>query len=132
MQPEGENKIGSAGEEIESLRKRIAELETVSQNKEITEVIKEAIKEHSGKSPEEFLAQGNRFTQQEIEQHAQKIGDAGDESIERQHQEQVLELMQISQSKGILNAVSVIKRLNDPHLEDEFHAALVKYFQATY
>lgn len=129
MQPEGENKIGSAGEEIESLRKRIAELETVSQNKERTEVIKEAIKEHVGKSPEEFLAEGNRFTQQEIKQRAQKIGDT---SVEKQHQEQVLELMQISQSKGILNAVSVIKRLNDPYLEDEFHGALVKYFQATY
>jgi len=129
MQPEGENKIGSAGEEIESLRKRIAELETVSQNKERTEAIKEAIQEHVGKSPEEFLSEGNRFTQQEIEQHAQKIGDT---SVEKQHQEQVLELMQISQSKGILNAVSVIKRLNDPYLEDEFHGALVKYFQATY
>ncbi|MBU2219310.1 hypothetical protein KJ750_01195 [Patescibacteria group bacterium] len=129
MQPEGENKIGSAGEEIESLRKRIAELETVSQNKERTEVIKEAIKEHVGKSPEEFLAEGNRFTQQEIKQHAQKIGDT---SVEKQHQEQILELMQIAQSKGILNAVSVIKRLNDPYLEDEFHGALVKYFQATY
>jgi len=129
MQPEGENKIGSAGEEIESLRKRIAELETVSQNKERTEVIKEAIKEHVGKSPEEFLAEGNRFTQQEIKQRAQKIGDT---SVEKQHQEQILELMQIAQSKGILNAVSVIKRLNDPYLEDEFHGALVKYFQASH
>lgn len=129
MQPEGENKIGSAGEEIESLRKRIAELETVSQNKERTEAIKEAIKEHSGKSPEEFLAEGHRFTQQEIEQHAQKIGDI---SVEKQHQEQILELMQIAQSKGILNAVSVIKRLNDPYLEDEFHVALIKYFQTSH
>jgi len=129
MQPEGENKIGSAGEEIESLKKRIVELETISQGKERTEAIKEAIQEHAGKSPEEFLTEGHRFTQQEIEQHAQKIGDI---SVEKQHQEQVLELMQIAQSKGILNAVSVIKRLNNPHFEDEFHAALVKYFQATY
>ncbi len=130
MQPEGENKnkIGSAEEEMEALKKRIMELETAahSQGKESAEAIKEAIQEHAGKSPEEFLAEGHRFTNQEIEQNAKKVEDM---FVEKQHQGQVMELMQIAQSKGILNAVSIINHIKDPHLKDEFHDALVKYFQ---
>lgn len=128
MQPEGENKnkIGSAGEEIEGLRKKIAELETASQGKQSAEVIREAIDEHAGKSPEEFLAEEHRFTAEEIEQNAQKVKDM---FVEKHHQGQVLELMQIAQSKGILNAVSIVNHIKDPHLKDEFHDALVKYFQ---
>lgn len=126
MQPEGENKIESADQEMEALKKRIAELETASHIKQGAEVIKEAIQEHIGKSPEEFLAEGHRFTNQEIEQHADKIEDM---FIEKQHKGQVLELMQIAQSKGVLNAVSIINHIKDPHLKDEFHDALVKYFQ---
>lgn len=128
MQPEGENKnkIGSAVEEIEGLKKRIAELETASQDKKRAEVIKEVIQEHAGKSPEEFLAEGHRFSDEEIEQNARKVEDM---FVEKQHQGQVLELMQIAQSKGILNAVSIINHIKDPHLEDEFHDALIKYFQ---
>lgn len=126
MQPEGENKIESAEQEIEGLKKRIAELETASHGKQSAEVIREAIEEHAGKSPEEFLAEGHRFTDEEIGQNVRKVEDM---FVEKQHQGQVMELMQIAQSRGPLNAVSIIKRVKDPHLKDEFHDALVKYFQ---
>ncbi|MBU3925755.1 hypothetical protein KJ763_01110 [Patescibacteria group bacterium] len=129
MEGENKNKIESAQEEMEILKKRIAELEASSQNKEKSEIIKEAIQEHAGKSPEEFLANEHKFTPQEIQDQAQRISNL---PVEKQHQEQILELMQIVQAKGLLNALSIVDHIQDPHLEDEFHDALVKYFQSTH
>ncbi|MBU3925827.1 hypothetical protein KJ763_01510, partial [Patescibacteria group bacterium] len=89
----------------------------------------EAIQEHAGKSPEEFLANEHKFTPQEIQDQVQRISNL---PVEKQHQEQILELMQIVQDKGLLNALSIVDHIQDPHLEDEFHDALVKYFQSTH
>lgn len=116
----GEIKIESAQEEIEILKKRIAELES-------PEAIKEAIKEHTEKSPEKILTERYRLGPEEIKKQVERI--LGLQTEEEPHQRQVLELLQLFQEKGILNAVSVVKQLNNPHLEDDFHAALIKYFQ---
>ena len=119
-------KIRSAQSEIEMLKKRIVELEAVSSGKERPEIIKEALKEHAEKIPEEILTEEHRLPAEEIKKQAERIG--GLKNEEEPHQRQVLELLQISQDKGILNAISIVKQL-DPHLEDDFHDALVKYFQ---
>jgi len=113
-------------EEIEMLKKRIAELEATS-NKEKPEIIKEVLKEHLEKIPEQFLVEKQRMAPEELKKESERI--AGLRTEEESHQRQILELLQIAQDKGILNAVSVVKQLNNPHLEDDFHAALIKYFQ---
>ena len=41
------------------------------------------------------------------------------------HREQIEELASIAFSKGIVEAVNVARRANNPHLLDEFHDALV-------
>jgi len=123
---EEKGKIGSAESEIEMLKKRIAELEAVSSGRERPEIIKEALREHIEKIPEEVLTKEYRLPIVEIKKQAERIG--GLKNEEEPHQRQVLELLQISQDKGILNAVSIVKQL-DPHLEDDFHDALIKYFQ---
>jgi hypothetical protein len=117
-------KIGSVQSEIEILKKRIAELEAISSGKERPEIIKEAIKEHAEKIPEEVLTEEHRLPAEEIKKQAERIG--GLKNEEEPHQRQVLELLQLSQDKGILSAISIAKQL-DPHLEDDFHDALVKY-----
>jgi hypothetical protein len=116
----GEIKIESTQQEIEILKKRIAELES-------PEAVKEAIKEHAEKPPEKILAEGYRLASDEIKKQAERI--LGLKTEEDPHQRQVLELLQLAQEKGILNVVSIVKQLNNPHLEDDFHAALIKYFQ---
>ena len=118
--------------EIEYLKQRIAELEKQSVGKERPEIIKEAIKEHVEKQPEQFSGAVRqladmKFSHQEIQTHSQKV--SGLKSEEAGHNNQVTELLQIAHDKGILNAVSVARATDDPHLEDEFHDALVKYFQ---
>lgn len=111
-------------EEIEMLKKRIAELESVSAGKERPEIIKEAIKEHLDKN---VLPETQKMSEIEIKKQAERISGLKKET--EPHQKQVLELLQFAQDKGILNAVSIVKNLNDPHLEDDFHAALIQFFQ---
>lgn len=113
--------------EIEYLKQRIAELEKQAVGKEKTEIVREAIKEHVEKQPEQFLGAEQKLSQQEIQTHSQKISEM--KSEEAGHDSQVTALIQIAHDKGILNAVSVARAADDPHLEDEFHDALVKYFQ---
>jgi len=116
----GEIKIESAQQEIEILKKRIAELES-------PEAVKEAIKEHAEKPPEKILTEEYRLAPEEIKKQTERIVDLG--TGEESHQRQILELLRLAQEKGVLNAVSVVKQLNNPHLEDDFHAALIKYFK---
>ena len=113
--------------EIEYLKQRIAELEKQAVDKEKPEIVREVIKEHVEKRAEQFLSSEQKFSQQEIQAHSQKVSEL--KSEESGHSNQVAELLQIAHDKGILNAVSVAKATDDPHLEDEFHDALVKYFQ---
>ncbi|MBI4692026.1 MAG: hypothetical protein HY773_01085 [Candidatus Terrybacteria bacterium] len=123
----GAEKIESAEQEIEALKKRITELEAASVGKERPEIIREAIKEHAEKIPKEILGEPHRLLPEEIKAQAERI--SGLKTAEEPHQRQVAELLQFAQDKGILNAVSIIKEINDPHLEDDFHDALAQFFQ---
>ncbi|MBU1159607.1 hypothetical protein KKD04_00305 [Patescibacteria group bacterium] len=126
MQAEGENRTGSAQEEMEILRKRIAELEAEDAGREKHEIIQEAIKEHAEKKPEEILHPEKTISSQEAGEHAKRIKNIQSEDA---HRDKIIALMQMVHDKGILNTVSIIKNINDPHLEDDFHQALVKYFK---
>lgn len=126
MQTEGENRIGSAQEELAMLRKRIAELESDNSGREKHEIVGEAIKEYTGKMPEEILHPEKTISSQEVGEHAERIKNIKSEDA---HRDKITALMQMVHDKGILNTVSVIKNINDPHLEDDFHQALVKYFK---
>lgn len=48
------------------------------------------------------------------------------------HDSKIEELLNLLQSKGIKNAMSVLASLNDPHLEDDFHRFLVQYLKHGY
>jgi rRNA maturation endonuclease Nob1 len=109
-------------EEIEMLKNRIAELEAAS-GKERGEVIKEVLSEHLEKS---VLEEERKMPEPEIKKEAERISGIKEEEP---HQRQIVELLQLAQDKGVLNALSVVKSLNDPHLEDDFHAALINFFQ---
>lgn len=125
---EQEKKIGSAAEEVEHLKQRIAELEKKSSDKGKEGIIMEALKEHAEKTPEKFLSENYLMAQEKIKEHAERINNI---EPEKQHDEQIRELVQIAHDKGILNAVSIAKQL-DPHFEDDFHKALVNYMQSVH
>lgn len=124
----GEVKIESPQEEIAMLKKKISELEGLSSGKkEQKDVVAEIIKDHTEKAPQEIFSEGYKLTPEQVQQHVERISNLSSE--EDPHQQQILELLQFAQDKGVFNAVSVVKRIGDPHLEDDFHRALVKYLQ---
>lgn len=132
---EESGKIELSQSEIEMLKKRIAELELSSGNKERPEIIREAIKEHIEKTPEHVLTESQRIAPAEAKERAERIAAlklSSNRTEAETHQRQILELLQIAQDKGILNAISIIRHLDNPHLEDDFHDALIKYFQGAY
>lgn len=43
------------------------------------------------------------------------------------HDEKIEELFALMLDKGIKNALDIVNRMNDPHLEDDFHRFLVQY-----
>jgi len=132
---EAENKISTPEEEVMQLKQRIAELESGAvvdsalegAGKEKQDFAREAIGEHIKQTPEQVLSQEYQLPAEEIEEQSQHISEMGDG--EALHQEQIVELMQIVQDKGVLNAVSIVKKLGNPHFEDDFHDALVNFLQ---
>jgi chromosome segregation ATPase len=127
---EQENKIGSPQEEIAKLKKRISELEVSPDSLEGVankEMVGQVVKEHIETPPEKVLSEEYKFSPEKIEKHTEVI--AGIQKGEEKCQEQIAKLLQLVQDEGILNAVAVAKKLNNPHLQDDFHGALIKFFQ---
>jgi flagellar biosynthesis regulator FlbT len=118
-----EIKFNSPEEEIAALRKKIFER---------PEAAKEVLREHTEKNPEDVLSDIHRLQPEEIKTHAEKIKEdsVGKEDSHEVYNRQVLQLLQLAQDKGVLNAVSIAKKIDDPHLEDDFHDALIKYLQS--
>ncbi len=115
-----EIKFNSTQEEIDALRRMINER---------PDFAREILKEHIQKRPEEVLGEEHKLSSEEIKANAEKISELSLEKAEEPHQRQVLQLLQLVEDKGVLNAVSVVKKIDDPHLEDDFHDALIKFLQ---
>lgn len=45
------------------------------------------------------------------------------------HDDKIAELIVVMERKGVGNALSVVRKLNNPHLEDDFHRFLVQYLK---
>lgn len=131
MQMENENKIISPEEEVSLLKERITQLEGESEEKTLEkgrkELTKRAVREYAEQNPEEILDERYKASKEEVKREAERVAKLND--IEGEHEETMRELLQIVEDKGILNAITIVRDLNDPHLEDDFHDTLVAYLQ---
>ncbi|MBI5077877.1 MAG: type IV secretion system DNA-binding domain-containing protein [Candidatus Yonathbacteria bacterium] len=48
-----------------------------------------------------------------------------------EHKEAVAELMRVAEKNGIKNALTILEKLNNPHIEDDFHRMLVQLLLET-
>ncbi|MDO8623828.1 MAG: DUF87 domain-containing protein [bacterium] len=128
-----ERAIASPEEELAYLRAKVAEKEEQLRagrpptEEERATVISERIAEHKKVPSEAVLAPEYRIATHEAEGEAQKILrglELGD------YEKAVADLTQTMETRGIKNALSVLERLNDPHLDDDFHRFLVRYIAA--
>ncbi len=82
----------------------------------------EVFKEHIEKYPPEELGEKYRINKQEKEEHFNKLApEEDDRKIEG--------LLKIADTKGVVNAFEICKKLGNPHLLDDFHRMLVEWWK---
>lgn len=122
-------KFRSPEEEVAYLRKEIARRETALEKAEYAPapetLAAETIRDYRFKKPSEVLAPEHRMSARETEQIALDLAP-------EEHDEQMNELLGILIGRGIKNALSVVARLGNPHIDDDFHRFLVEYLKAGY
>mgnify|MGYP001558029502 FL=1 len=128
MRPNIEHKFNSPDEELEWLRNRYKEesSEAKKSNKMIEEqeLAAKILYEHIQKDPQISLSANYRLPSKEQESLVAKILNLPPES----HDKKIEELLVIAEGNGVLNAVSVVRKLKDPHLEDDLHRALIQFY----
>ena len=122
-----EQKFKTPEEELEYLRAKVSSHEKALAEKGIEksreEIINNEIAEHAERNPEEVLDENYALKKHEVESIALDLSP-------EVHDTQMGELVNILQEKGVLNALSVVDRMKDPHIEDDFHRFLVQYIKA--
>jgi hypothetical protein len=122
-----EQKFQTPEEELNYLRARVSEHEKTLANKGESipqeEIIKKEIIEHGNRKSKDVLAEQYALKEHEVESIVLDL-------TPEVHDTQMGELVNILQEKGVLNALSVVDRLKDPHIEDDFHRFLVQYIKA--
>ena len=128
MQPNIEHKFNSPNEELEWLRNKYKE-ESAEAKKgekmiENQELAAKVLYEHIQKDPEKALGDNYKLPPKEQESLVAKILKLTPES----HDKKIEELLAIAEGRGVLNAVSIVRDLKDPHLEDDLHRALIQFY----
>jgi len=123
-------KFKTPQEELEFLRAHIAEREKnindrgqESANHEL--LAHEVISEYKKYTPEEVMHKSVVVKKSEIEKLALRLKP-------ETHDNKMEELLAVLLDKGISNALSVVYRMNNPHLDDDFHRFLVQYLYNTH
>ncbi len=119
--------VASPQEELAYLRAQVEqkERELAASQQEVPrdEVIQERIIHHHQSAAEQVLAPHYQMPEVQAQTLALNLDpEADDETID--------ELRGIMEEKGIKNALAVLQKLNNPHIEDDFHRFLVQYIGA--
>lgn len=122
-------KFKTPEEELDFLRAHIAEKEKAlrEQGQEINKekLAHGVISEYRKFEPEEVLHKKAIVKNNEIEKLALRLHP-------EPHDNKMEELLAILLSKGISNTLAVVSRMNNPHIDDDFHRFLVQYLYTTH
>lgn len=86
------------------------------------EIIREQVQEYKQLPREEMLAPGYRM---EPTERGEIVLHLAPET----HDRQMGELLGVLTERGIMNALSIVEEMENPHLEDDFHRILVQYLK---
>jgi len=122
-------KFKTPEEELEFLRKRLADKEKEIKEHGV-EISKEniahnLINEYKKINPEEVVHKNILLKEKESEALVLHLKP-------ETHDNKMEELLGILLSKGISNTLNVISKMNNPHLDDDFHRFLVQYLLSTH
>lgn len=117
-------KFKSPEEELAFLRERVKdkerELESAPNRFETDRITKREIQAYAEEPTATILHETIQMPEHETMSHKLKL----DAEV---HDKQLDGLLQLVGTRGIRNALSVAARMKNPHLEDDFHRALVRY-----
>lgn len=120
--------ITSPEDELAYLREQIArkeaELATLKRDTPREDIAHERILHHRMTGPENVLAPEFRMSERDAAKHADMLVLNLDPE---QNDETIAELRTVMEERGIHNAFTILAKLNNAHLEDDFHRFLVQY-----
>lgn len=119
--------VRAPDDELAYLREQIAlkerELEALKEIRPREEIAHERIIHHRTQESEEVLHPSYQLPAEQAATLALNLDPDSDDAT-------MDELRSILETKGIKNAFAVLEKLNNPHLEDDFHRFLVQYVLA--
>ena len=121
--PELGGKFSSPEAEIAFLRAQIEVAEKAGEKQGITPeagtVAQEQVLAYKATPIESVLTPAYQAKTHEIEASVLLMG--------KEHEEAIDELVRVMLARGIKNTLTILEKLNDPHLEDDFHRFLVQF-----
>lgn len=122
-------KFKTPQEELEYLRNQVAQKEKMLSEKGLNyqkdEALVDEISRYKDKLSSEVLHTNFQIPERKISEIVLNLEP-------EKHDDRMSELINIIQTKGVKNALDVLKAMKDPHLEDDFHRMLVQYVQGNY
>lgn len=119
----------SLDQELAYLREQVALKERAIGERERAEhrerIASEAVADYAERKPAEVLHPDARMS------HAES-GEIVLELAPEQHDAKIEKLVSLMYQKGIANVFSLLEKLADPHLSDDFHRFLVQFVKANY
>jgi len=121
--PLPEKPFSSANEEIAFLRQELAKKEQIGESSvEKSNIAKEAIRAYQDLPSDKVMPPERSISPEATEAIVLKLAPEA-------HDHKMGELLGIMQEKGVKNALSIVQKMNSPHLEDDFHRFLIEYLK---
>ncbi len=123
LQPSEVPAFRTPEEELEFLRGKVYENTASSENRaEQQSSVRKTIDQYKNTATNEVLSSKMQLSDKKLEKIVLNLSP-------EEHDAKIEELIGILQEKGIKNALDVVARLNDHHIEDDFHRFLVQYLK---
>lgn len=133
---EARPQLKSPEEELAFLRAEVAKKEQelthlrggeIVANEERAHIVSESIRKHADTPAADILAPSYRLDNHALGNEAQMLILKLDSA---EHDDAIAHLRTTMETKGIKNALGALEKLDNPHLEDDFHRYLVRYIDA--
>ncbi len=122
-----EHSFASIEEELAYLRERVKQQESIGSKQEADALIKEEIKTYHAQAGHDLLHESFRATPEETVKATQEIVLKLSPEM---HDADMEQLFTVMVSKGIYNALEMVRTMGNSHIEDDFHRFLVEYVKA--
>lgn len=117
-------KFKNGEEELAFLREHLAqkeiELKEKGQDVSREKIASDVISDYKKFEPKEIMDKDATLKSKEIEKLALRLKP-------EEHDYKMEELFKILTEKGIINTLSIVSKINNPHIDDDFHRFLVQY-----